>query len=68
MSRLVKKVALQAIIDGEECLKILHQISEKLDPNHPAERMTIDQAKAKLDEAKGKIKCSLDWMVALYED
>jgi len=68
MSRLVKKVTLQVIIDAEECLKILHQISEKLDPNKPEERMSLGEAKAKIDEAIGKIKCSLDWVAALHEE
>lgn len=67
MSRLMKKAALQAVKDGEEVLIILEQISKKLDPNHPAERMTIDEAKEKISQATEKLRGSLDWMAGIYE-
>lgn len=65
---LIKKVSQQAMLEADEAFNILEQISRKLDPNHPAERMSIDVAKAKIEQAQNKIKSSMEWMLALSEE
>lgn len=65
---LIKKVSQQAMLEADEAFNILEQISRKLDPNHPAERMSIDVAKAKIEQAQNKIKSSVEWMLALSEE
>lgn len=65
---LIKKVSHQAISEADEAFNILEMISRKLDPNHPAERMTIDVAKVKIEQAQNKIKSSMEWMLALSEE
>lgn len=65
---LIKKVSQQAKLEADEAFNILEQISRKLDPNHPAERMSIDVAKAKIEQAQNKIKSSVEWMLALSEE
>ncbi|MDF2418036.1 hypothetical protein GWP85_11035 [Acinetobacter beijerinckii] len=65
---LIKKVTQQAMSEADEAFNVLEQISRKLDPNHPAERMSIDVAKVKIEQAQNKIKSSMEWMLALSED
>ena len=65
---LIKKVSQQAMLEADQAFHILEQISGKLDPNHPAGRMSIDAAKAKIEQAQNKIKSSMEWMLALSEE
>ena len=57
---LIKKVSQQAMLEADEAFNILEQISRKLDPNHPAERMSIDVAKAKIEQALGNKAAALE--------